>query len=205
MQSVGTFISPTTCNSKCKEISVTAVIVPRITYNLPLKSMELDAKWKHLSNIQLADPGFGSPGKIDLLLGVDIFIAILLNGRLFGLLGSPAALETDLGWVLAGGAGAGHSTANSISSNHISILTGDDLLRKFWEIDGPRQYPMMFTPQEKLVVQQLISTHKHSEDGKFIAQLPWKQDAETLGESRAQAVRHFLWSNLKGGSRLWMR
>ena len=73
MQSIGTFIiSPTTCNSKLKEISVTAVIVPRVTNNLPLKSMELDAKWKHLSDIQLADPDFGSPSKIDLVLGVDI-------------------------------------------------------------------------------------------------------------------------------------
>ena len=156
MQSIGTFIiSLTTCNSKCKEISVTAVIVPHVTY----KSTELDAKWKHLSNIQLADPVFGSPSKIDLPLGVDIFIAVLLNGRQFGPPGSPTALETDLGWVIAGGVGAGHSTANSISSNHIPILTGDDLLRKFWEIEnGPRQDPMMFTPQGTLVVQQFIST-----------------------------------------------
>ena len=49
----------------------------------------------------------------------------------------------------------------------------------------------MFTPQEKLVVQQFISTHKHS-DGRFIVQLPWKPDAKPLGESRAQAVRCFL-------------
>ena len=194
MQSIGTFIiSPTTCNSRRKEISVTAVIVPRVTYNLPLKSVELDTKWKHLSDIQLADPEFGSPSKIDLLLGVDIFIAVLLNGRRFGPPGSPTALETDFGWVLAGGVGAGYSTANSISSNHISFLTGDDLLRKFWEIENaPRQDPMMFTPHEKLVVQQFISTHKHSEDGRFIVQLPRKPDAKPLGESRAQAVRRFL-------------
>ena len=95
--------------------------------------------------------------------------------------------------MLAGGVGAGHSTANSISSNHISILTGDDPLRKFWEIeDGPRQDPMMITPQEKLVLKQFISTHKRSEDGRFIVQLPRKPDAKPLGESRAQAVRRFL-------------
>ena len=54
-QSIGTFIiSPTTCmqcNSKYKEISVTAIIVPHVNYNLHLKSMELDVKWKHLSDI----------------------------------------------------------------------------------------------------------------------------------------------------------
>ena len=95
---------------------------------------------------------------------------------------------------LAGGVGAGHSTANSINSNHISFFTGDDLLRKFWEIENaPRQDPTMFTPHEKLVVQQFISTHKHSEDGRFIVQLPRKPDAKPLGdESRAQAVTRFL-------------
>ena len=155
--------------------------------------MQLDAKWKHLSDIQLADPDFGSPSKIDLLLGVDIFITVLLNGRRFGPPGSPTALETDFGWVLAGGVGAGHTTVNSISSNHVSILTGDDLLRKFWEIeDRPREDPMTFAPQEKLVLRQFLSTYKRSEDGRFIVQLPRKPDAKALGESRAQAVRRFL-------------
>lgn len=155
--------------------------------------MELDAKWKHLFDIQLADPDFGSPSKIDLLLEVDIFDAVLLNGQRFGPPGSPTALETDVGWVLAGGVGVGHSTSDSISSNHISIVTGDDLLRKFWEIeDGPRQDPTMFTPQEKLVLKQFISTHELSKDGRFIVQLPRKTDAKALGESRAQTVRRFL-------------
>ena len=122
------------------------MIVSRVTSNLPLKSMQLDAKWKHLSDIQLADPDFGSPGKVDLLLGVDIFITVLLNGRRLHPAGSPTALETDFGWVLAGGVDASCSTANNMISNHVSVLTGDELLRKFWEIeDDPRKDPMMFT------------------------------------------------------------
>ena len=42
------------------------------------------------------------------------------------------------------------------------------------------------------MVQQFISTHKHSEDGRFIVQLLWKPDAKPLGESRGQAVRRFI-------------
>ena len=146
-----------------------------------------------MSDIQFADPDFGSPGKIDLLLGVDIFISVMLNGRRFGPPGSPTALETEFGWVLAGGIGVGCSTADCMISNHVSFLTGDELLRKFWEIeDGPRHDPMMFTPEEKMVQRQFLVTHKRSEDGRFIVQLPRKPDAKALGESRAQAVRHFL-------------
>jgi hypothetical protein len=54
VQSIGNFIISST-NHKHKEISATAVIVPRVIHNLPLKSMELDANWKHLSDIQIAN------------------------------------------------------------------------------------------------------------------------------------------------------
>ena len=184
VQSVGTFtISPT--NSTHKEVSVTAVIVPRVTTNLPLKSMQLDPNWKHLSDIQFADPEFGSPGKIDLLLGVDVFIRVLLNGRRCGPPGSPTALQTEFGWVLAGGVGTSCSIANHMISNHVSILTGD-ILRKFWEIeDGPGQSSMVFSPQEKSILKQFATTHKRSKEGRFIVQLPRKPHAKALGESRA--------------------
>lgn len=99
MQSIGTFvISPV--NATHKKISVTAVIVPCVTSNLPLRSIQLDTKWKHLTDIQFADPDFDSPGKIHLLLGVDIFISVMLNGKQFGPPGSPTALETSLAGCL---------------------------------------------------------------------------------------------------------
>ena len=192
VQSISTFkVLPT--NSTHGEISVTAVVVPRVTANLPLKSIQLNPEWKHLSGIQLADPDFGFPSKVDLLLGVDVFVNVLLNGQRIGPPGTPTALETVFGWVLAGGVGSGRFAANNIMiSNHVSIFTGDDLLRKFWEIEeGPKNDPMMFSPQEKLVVNQFLSTHKRSNDGRFIVQLPKKLDAKALGESRAQAVRRF--------------
>lgn len=41
-------------------------------------------KWKRLSDIQLADPTFGHPGRIDVLLGVHIFVEVLLDGQRTG-------------------------------------------------------------------------------------------------------------------------
>ena len=92
---------------------------------MPLKSMQPDSKWKHLSGIQFADPDLGSPSKIDLLLRVDMFISVLLNGRQLEPPGSLTALETEFGRVLAGGVGTSCSTANHMISNHVSVLTGD--------------------------------------------------------------------------------
>ena len=43
------------------------------------------------------------------------------------------AFETEFGWVLAGSTGPSSPTHHV--SRHVSLLTGDDLLRKFWEIE----------------------------------------------------------------------
>ena len=85
-----------------RRIGVTAVIVPKVTADLPVKPIPFGLDWDHLSNISLSDPAFGEPGRIDALLGIDIFIACLLEGRLTGPPGSPTAFETVFGWVLGG-------------------------------------------------------------------------------------------------------
>ena len=84
------------------EFDVTAVIMPRMTYDLPLQPIPFKPEWTHLSDLTLADPDFGVPGRIDLLLGIDVFTRIIRQGRRTGVPGSPSAFETMFGWVLAG-------------------------------------------------------------------------------------------------------
>ena len=40
---------------------MSAVIVPRVTCDLPLHPVPLNLAWDHLAHLQLADPGFGVP------------------------------------------------------------------------------------------------------------------------------------------------
>ena len=82
-----------------KTVEVTAVVVPRVTCNLPVHP---DSRWNHLSDVKLAAPDFGRPGKIDILLGVEVFVDVLLHGQRIGPPNSPVAFETEFGWVLAG-------------------------------------------------------------------------------------------------------
>lgn len=55
------------------------IVVPRVTCDLPLKPVTFDLSWKHLSDVQLADPDYGLPGRVDLLLGVEVFAAVMLS------------------------------------------------------------------------------------------------------------------------------
>ena len=91
--------------------------------------------WKHISDLPLADPGFRQPGRIDLLLGVDVFIDVLRHGRRSGPPESPTALETEFGWVLCGGVGVSSdppvnvchfpSQFRHVWTRHPSALLGD--------------------------------------------------------------------------------
>ena len=80
-----------------KKFAVTAVVVSRVTSDLPLQPTPVDQEWKYLSGLQLADPSFGQPGRVDLLLSAEIFAEVLFHGQLCGGPGSPVALEIQFG------------------------------------------------------------------------------------------------------------
>ena len=118
-----TVLSPqSTCN-----FNITAIVVPRVTCNLPVHPVSFGSTWTHLNDLPLTDPHFGTPGRIDILLGVDVFTSSLLHGRRIGPPGTPAAFETVFGWVLAGSTNQDVSES-LVMSHHTLIATSADLL-----------------------------------------------------------------------------
>ena len=109
-------------------------MVPRVTSDLPLNPISLKPDWTHLKNISLPDPQFDTPGRIDLLLGVDVYVDLLLHNQWSGPPGSPVAYKTIFGCVLAGRT---HSeVTHHVMSHHMSAsLTNDDILHRFWEME----------------------------------------------------------------------
>ena len=71
LNSISTFEISSLYSSQVK-YSITAIVVPRVTCDLPLQPVCNSSRWNHLLNLSLADPDFGIPGRIDLLLGADI-------------------------------------------------------------------------------------------------------------------------------------
>ena len=190
LQSLATFsISPVKLSTK--KVNVTAVVVPQVTCDLPFHPIPFKTEWNHLSNLQLADPGFGRPGRIDILLGVDVFVDVLLHGRRTGQPGSPVAFETHFGWVLAGNTDVCAPTTY-VATYHVSCVTGDDILRQFWEVEDKPLSESSLTPEERSVVQHFKANHRHTESGRFIVPLPKRENTKTFGESRSLVVRRFL-------------
>ena len=174
-----------------EKFDVEAIVLPKVTSDLPLHPIPFNPKWDHLSGISLADPDFGSPGMVDVLLGVDIFSDVLLHGRRFGPAGSPTAFETRLGWVLAGAVDC-ERPMSQVVANHATVGLTDDLLRRFWETEEPSTGRPSISVDEQSVVTHFQRAHSRNEAGRFIVPLPRKPDVKPLGESRSLAVRRFL-------------
>ena len=54
-----------------RNINLSAVVLPRVTCDLPIQSVPFKPEWTHLSDLTLADPNFSQPDRIDFLLGID--------------------------------------------------------------------------------------------------------------------------------------
>ena len=190
VQSVTSFsVSPVVHCSK--ELSVTAIIVPRVTCDLPLCPISHSLTWDHLSDLTLADPDFERPSKIDLLLGVDVFPDVLLHGRRSGLPGTPTAFETVFGWVLSGKIDS-IQCSTQVATLHTMTDSGTDILHKFWELEEhPRDHTLL-SHEEREVVKHFEANHYRKEDGRFVVPLPRNSSCGPIGESRTQAVRRFL-------------
>ena len=85
-----------------EKIGVEAYVLKKVTRDLPLHPIPIALKWDHLSDLELADPEFRTPARIDLLLGAVVFASILRDGRRTGPRCTPSAINTCLGWVLFG-------------------------------------------------------------------------------------------------------
>lgn len=122
-----------------KHIEVNAIVVPKVTCELPVCSVPFNPTWNHLKGIDLADPDFGCPGQIDVLLGVDVFINVLQQGRRIGSPSAPVALQTDIGSVLAGNTNCSTPCNLSITCHYSMVLSSDELIRKFGKSKNVQQ------------------------------------------------------------------
>ena len=136
-----------------RKIDVTAIVVPKVTCDLPMSPITFRMDWTHLSDLPLADPGFTQPGRIDILLGADIYVDVLCHGQRNCPPGSPTAFETDLGWVLCESTSWFHLSFHThVTAFHTSVLACDDVLRKFWELEETPSEQACQSVEERMVV-----------------------------------------------------
>ncbi|XP_024869178.1 uncharacterized protein LOC112457272, partial [Temnothorax curvispinosus] len=170
------------------EVKIQAYILPKLTSSMPSLSHNKD-KWDHLKNLKLADPDFHKKGKIDLIIGADIYSRIIKDGIIRGEPDTPIAQATRLGWIVSGVTSP--STTNPrVQGYHVSI-TDDihNLLKRFWETEEISINAKTLTKDEQDCEDHFEATHSRDATGRYIVKLPFKDAPDKLGNSKSKAIR----------------
>ena len=175
---------------------VNVAVPPEVTPDLPLQGASSIRDLPHIQGLQLADPHFDQPGRVDLLLGEDSMSDILLPAQETGPPGTAKAWNTVFGWALRGAftpdKPRGTSPAPVYVATCSAVETTQDALVKFWELEEPPKPAVIMTPEEKEVQSQYDLTHSYVEHaGKYMVSLPRKEGNLRLGESRNQALSRY--------------
>jgi len=168
------------------------LVLPKLTV-IPL--MYIDTSNMNVpKNIQLADPQYYKPQKIDIILGASVFFEVLGTDRIQPVKNGVFFQETHFGYIISGQV---PSAKNNPSTSIMSFVACTDMLRleekvsRFWqseEISPEKSYSL----EEKLCRQHFDSTVRRQEDGRFTVCLPFRESVTKLGESLDIALRRFL-------------
>ncbi|XP_064292652.1 uncharacterized protein LOC135309907 [Plodia interpunctella] len=177
-----------------KEFTLTVdtyVMPTRLTSQLPSNTITINTHtWPHLRGLTLADPSFHSPGRVDMVLGVEVCAQIMKSEILKGPPGSPCAHNTSLGWILFGKVQAHSSETEMIVMHHQCNL--DDMLKILWEVDTDTK--SILTKEEEECERIYNNTHTRDKTGRYIVKLPFKVDnpQSPEGNTKVGAMKRLL-------------
>ena len=100
-------------------IPVQAVVVDTFTGDLPSGTLTAVRQSPFLTGLPLADPKFDQPGRVDLLLGVNVLPRVMLEGRRHSVDYSMSATNSVYGWVVMGTC---HSDTNTPRSHRLKWI-----------------------------------------------------------------------------------
>lgn len=170
--------------------NIACFVLPEITENLPNVKLEVSSLDIPV-NLKLADPTFYLPGKIDMIIGADLFWRLICNGQ--HVLGNnkPVMQKTRLGWIVSGPLES--SKLKSVFCNFTRNFEADinSQLSRFWEIEECN-ITKALSPEELSCENHFTENVRRLPNGRFVVALPLKDSVNKLGDSYTQAKNRFL-------------
>ena len=180
-----------------KDFPCRPAVVQKVTESIPNKVLAPVEDFAHLQGLQLADPTFNVPGRVDILLGADLWLQ--LQGTAPPITASasePGAQDTVFGWVLAGPIHSRDEGSRTVSTCHLQPpMTNDELYSlayNFWLAEAAEEPETPLSTLDQQVETHYTNTVTYSPlDCRYEVTLPRKADYQPLGESRPQAARRY--------------
>lgn len=174
---------------------ITADVVPTITSPLPNVPLSNDLLYK-FAGINLADKFFTTTKNIQLLLGADVFSQIISHNKNAVIPGEPLGLQTELGVLVIGEVPQQYNV--KVQSRHALLCCKttshiDECLQSFWESEEIDMDSVKVDDPSVVRAENIfVNTTVRNEDGRYIVNLPFKQDDINLGSNMDYAVKNFI-------------
>ncbi|XP_062538710.1 uncharacterized protein LOC134206984 [Armigeres subalbatus] len=161
----------------------------QITGHVPSVKINLE-NWEIPHGLKLADPSFHEPSQVDLLIGMDWFYEILKPGCLKLNDNLPSLHDSKLGWLVGGKLLESSMSNLALHSCAVRVDPVEELMQKFWEVESVSTEDVVSSEEEQCEA-QFATTYRRDNTGRFIVQLPLKDVASQLSDSRTMALRRF--------------
>ena len=179
-------------------VTVRAAVVSTVTNNIPTQEIAPVDDLPHLTGLGLADPSFHIPGRIDILLGADVYPQIMVKEPMVtGAVADPAAQQTIFGWAIVGPVRSKGSYVHPVPT-HAALVQApsvdlDIMLSRFWVVENHEEAIQPLSVVEEQVQAQYTDTVRYCPSTcRYQVALPWKEDVPPLGDSRAQALSMYI-------------
>ncbi|XP_076238657.1 uncharacterized protein LOC143181884 [Calliopsis andreniformis] len=167
-----------------------AHVLSKLTTMIPA-APTVNSAWPHIQNLPLADPQFGQPGYIDIIIGADVYGQLLDGPILQGPSDSSIAQTTKFGWILSGPTKA-LSSLQEIHMHQCSVEADlSELLERFWHQEEicPPSSGGSLSMLEHTCDDHFARTHTRDPTGQYIVRLTFKAPFDQLGDSKPAALR----------------
>lgn len=178
------------------------LVVDKITKNVPSKSFSVK-EWGIPSSVSLADPSFNKSQSIDLLIGGEIFMELLMKGRIRVGDGLPLLQESWLGWIWSGKLNECRMEEVDSGDDFVcNLVTNDELsnqVERLWQLENPPVTGDEKSVEEDSCERDFLKWVSRCDDGRYQVGLMVKDNPPELGDSKKIAISRLnsMWRRLE--------
>jgi len=118
------------------QTDVECIVLSKLTNNIPVTPINPSSLI--IPNIELADPSFVIPQRIDIIIGACFFYEIICNEQRRSSINGPIYQKTKLGWVVSGQVNKNKPKKNCVSLFSSSVQINKEIeeqIATFWRLE----------------------------------------------------------------------
>ena len=173
-----------------KRYAIKALVTNILSSNLPCTEISRTPRMEKLMQLQLADPTFHKPGKVDLLLGASVWTHLFEDSHTIRYQNLPPAIKSTLGYIIMGSVPTEIEQPPVVTSCLTILEPMEQIMQKWLNVeDVPK--PTFLSATNKYCEEHFLKPH-YLENGQFSVARPFQSQIQHVSSSRATAASSFI-------------